>query len=278
VKNQIYPCLWFDRQAKAAAEFYCSAFSHSKITSDTAMVVMFELNGKKIMGLNGGPIHKINPSISLFVLCGTINETNEVWSKLIEGGKALMPIDKYDWSPRYGWLQDRFGMTWQIMADADGSRKQTICPSLLFTGDKFGKTESAVKFYTSLFDTSSVEVMMHYPESHANAGKVLFSEFKLNGYTITAMDGPGEHGYTFSEGVSIVVECGTQKEIDFYWSKLTDGGQESMCGWLRDKFGIWWQIVPSVLGKLMTDPERSQRVVQAFMKMKKFDIEALEHA
>ena len=95
MNNNIYPCLWFDGNAKTAAGFYCSLFKNSRITTDTPMVVMFELNGKKIMGLNGGPMFKINPSISLFALCETIKETNELWDKLIDGGKALIPIDKH---------------------------------------------------------------------------------------------------------------------------------------------------------------------------------------
>ena len=140
MSNSIYTCLWFDGQAKASAEFYCSVFKNSKILVDTPMVVNFELNGKKFMGLNGGP------------------------------------------------------------------------------------------------------------------------------------------QFNFTEAVSFVVDCETQEEIDYYWSKLTEGGQESMCGWLKDKFGLSWQIVPTILGKLMSDPERAPRVMQAFMQMKKFDIEKLKQA
>ena len=120
--------------------------------------------------------------------------------------------------------------------------------------------------------------MLKYPEGDANAGKVMFSEFKLNNDTIIAMDGPGEHDYTFTEGVSFVVNCDTQKEIDFYWEKLTEGGKESMCGWLTDKFGVSWQIVPSIIGRLMTDPAKGPGVFQAILKMKKLDIETLLNA
>ncbi|MBX2896054.1 MAG: VOC family protein [Cyclobacteriaceae bacterium] len=137
MENPIFPCLWFNGQAKAAAEFYCSVFKNSKIIADTPMVLTFELNGRKFMGLNGGP------------------------------------------------------------------------------------------------------------------------------------------QFTFNESVSFVVECETQAEIDHYWNKLTEGGSESMCGWLKDKFGVSWQIVPTVLGDLMSDPQRAPRVVEAFLKMKKFDIETL---
>ena len=138
--HQIYPCLWFNGQAKAAAEFYCSVFKNGKILSDTPMVVTFEVNGTKFMGLNGGP------------------------------------------------------------------------------------------------------------------------QFK------------------FSEAISFVVNCDTQDEIDYYWDKLTEGGEESMCGWLKDKYGVSWQIVPAIIAELMNDPEKAQRVIKAFMNMRKLDIEIMKNA
>lgn len=276
--NQIYPCLWFDGQAKAAAEFYCSLFEHSKVTAENPMVVTFELNGTKIMGLNGGPMFKINPSISLFIIYESIGKVNQLWDKLMEGGKALMPIDKYTWSERYGWLQDKFGVTWQItVADTDVSNLK-IKPSMLFTANQFGRAEEAINFYSTVFDNSSKDLLIHYPEEDDNAGKVMYSEFKLDNYGIIAMDGPGVHDYSFNEAVSFVVGCDTQEEIDYYWNKLTEGGEESMCGWLKDKFGVSWQIVPVILPKLLSDPTKSERVIQAFMKMKKFNIEGLINA
>ncbi|MFL5753667.1 MAG: VOC family protein [Bacteroidia bacterium] len=278
MQNQLYPCLWFDGQAKAAAEFYCSVFKNSKIKSENSMVVTFELGGKHFMGLNGGPNFKFTPAISFFVLLETLEETNAAWEKLIEGGKAMMPIDKYPWSERYGWVQDKFGLTWQISIVNNPGDKQKITPSLLFTGKQFGRAEEALQFYTSVFEDSSTARMVHYPAGDANAGKVLYSEFKLGQYEMIAMDGPGEHQYTFNEAVSLVVSCDTQKEIDYYWNKLTEDGEESMCGWLKDKFGISWQIVPSSIGKLMSDPQRSQKVMQAILKMKKLDIGVLENA
>jgi predicted 3-demethylubiquinone-9 3-methyltransferase (glyoxalase superfamily) len=272
MNNTIHPCIWFDGNAKEAATFYCSIFPGSKITADTPMVVTFELNGKKFMGLNGGPMFKINPSISIFVNCKTAVETDAIYNRLAEGGEPLMAIGKYDWSERYGWIKDKYGLTWQVML----SPEEKICPSLLFTGDKFGKAEEVINFYTSVFDNSAVNAMHHYPNETPFAGKVLFADFSLNQYNMTAMDGPGEHAYTFNEAVSFVVDCDTQEEIDYYWNKLTEGGAESMCGWLKDQFGISWQIVPTILGQLMSDPEKAPRVIQAFMQMKKFDIEKLK--
>ena len=140
MRDKIYPCLWFDGNAKEAADHYCSIFPNSKILSENQMVVMFELNGNKFMGLNGGP---------------------------------------------------------------------------------------------------------HYKFSPAN---------------------------------SYVIECDTQSEIDHFWEKLGEGGVYSQCGWLDDKFGVSWQIVPAILDELMSDPQKGPRVVEAFLKMKKFDIETLLNA
>ena len=276
--NQIYPCLWFDGQAKEAADFYCSIFKNSKITIDTSLVVLFEINGNKFMGLNGGPVFKFTPAISVFVLCETIQETNETWNQLIDGGKVLMPIDKQPWSERYGWLQDKFGLTWQISVVNNAGDKQKITPSFLFTGNQFGRAEEAVKFYTSVFDNSSIDSLLHYPEQDNNAGKVMYSEFKLNQYKLIAMDGPGAHDYTFNEAVSIVVNCETQNEIDHYWNKLTELGEESRCGWLKDQFGVSWQIIPSVIGELMSDPVKAPNVMNEVLKMKKIDLKTLLNA
>ncbi len=273
--NEIYPCLWFDMNAKEAAEFYGSVFSNSKITVNTPMVVMFELNGKKIMGLNGGPMFKMNPSISMFVHCTSADECTRIWNGLSGGATVLMQLDKYPWSEQYGWLQDKFGFTWQIMK----GETDNMLPSLLFTGSQLGKAQEAMDFYTAVFENSAVSKKNYYPDDTPFGGKISYAEFDLNQYPLVAMDGPGEHKFTFSEGVSFVVNCGSQKEIDHYWNKFTaDGGEESMCGWCKDKFGVFWQIVPANIGQLIGNPNNGQRAMQALLKMKKLDIAALENA
>lgn len=277
--NKIYPCLWFDGNAKEAAGFYCSVFSGSKVTLDTPMVVHFELNGKKFMGLNGGPKFRFTPAISFFVLLESLEETNEVWNKLMDGGSAMMPIDKYPWSERYGWVKDKYGLTWQVAVVSKKGDKQKITPSFLFTNEQFGRAEEAVQFYTTVFDHSDTDVLINYPEGDANAGKVMYSEFNINNYSLIAMDGPGKHEFTFNEAISFVVECASQEEIDHYWDKLiSNGGAESRCGWLKDSFGVSWQIIPSNIGQLINDPEKGPRVMQAVMTMNKLDIEKMMNA
>jgi len=274
MNNSIHPCLWFDGKAKEAATFYCAVFPNSRITVDTPMVVNFELMGKKFMGLNGGPVFRFNPSISFFVICKTEAETNDIYDKLANGGEALMPIGKYDWSERYGWIKDKFGLTWQVML----GDKASLTPSLLFTSGVFGKADAAIHFYTAVFGNSGINVAQYYPEKTAFAGKLLYAEFNLNGYRLIAMDGPGDHAYTFNEAVSFVVECNNQDEIDHYWTKLTESGKESRCGWLKDQFGVSWQIIPANIGKLMSDPEKGARVMQEILKMKKLEMEILMNA
>lgn len=281
VNNKIYSCLWFDGQAKAAADFYCSLFQNAKVTVDTPMVVNFEIDGQKFMGLNGGPDFKLNPSASLFVISESDQEVEKLWSALQQGGQVMMPIGVYDWSEKYFFLQDQFGVSWQVMKGKYSDVNQKICSLLLFTGKNFGQAEEAVKFYTSLFPLSAIQGILLYQENEIAPGKVKHSQFVLNEKVFMAMDGPGEHAFQFNEAFSFVVECESQKEIDFYWKQLTDsGGQASRCGWLKDKFGVSWQIIPNNLGMLMSgsDPAKSQRVMQALMIMNKLDMATLENA
>ena len=280
MNNSIYPCLWFDGKAKEAADFYISVFENGKICADTPMVSIFELHGKKFMGLNGGPMFTINPSISMFVTCTDDAEIEKYWNRLTEGGMVMMPLDKYPWAEKYGWVKDKYGMTWQLMIDDLSQVSQKINTAFLFSNKQFGKAKEAIDLYISIFPNSTAHHQELYKEGEGQpVGYLKFGHFTLNGELFAGMHGPGDHAFEFGEGLSIVVDCDTQEQIDHYWNALTsDGGKESQCGWLKDKFGVSWQIVPTILGKLMSDPEKSPRVMQAFMKMKKFDIEALLNA
>lgn len=279
MSNPIYPCLWFNGKAKEAASFYCSVFPSSRITADTPMVVTFEAAGQKFMCLNGGPDFTPNPSISFFVVCETGEEVEQTWTKLLDGGSVMMPLDKYEWSEKYGWLQDKFGISWQLFRGKLEEVGQKFSPSLMFTGEQHGKAEEAIRYYTALFEPSSVTGILKYGKNDGDTeGTVKHAQFKLANHVFMAMDSSFSHGFSFNEAISFVVECKTQEEIDFYWNRLTDGGTESRCGWLKDKYGLSWQIVPTILGELMSDRERAPRVLKAFMQMKKFQIEELVNA
>jgi predicted 3-demethylubiquinone-9 3-methyltransferase (glyoxalase superfamily) len=273
-----YPCLWFDKEANEAAVFYCRVFNDGKILSNTPMVVNFEIGGLKVMALNGGPNHTINPSISFFVYCGSEEEIDRLYEVLSKDGSVLMPLGKYEWTSKYAWVSDKYGVNWQLDVDPINS-SQRIVPSLLFVNQKMGRVQEAVHYYTTTFPKSTILLEAPYPTSAGDmAGKILFAQFKINGFIMNAMSSSLQHDYDFTPGWSFVLECDTQDEIDFYWNKLGEDGTYSMCGWLEDKFGVSWQIIPSILSTLMADPEKSPRVIQAFLKMQRFEIQKLLEA
>ncbi len=283
--NIITPFLWFNDQAEAAAECYVSVFGNSKINhlsrnGETVLVADFTLHGQRFNALNGGPMYKFNPSISCYVVCETEAEIDSVWQQLAEGGMVMMPLNQYPWSPKYGWLQDRFGLSWQLTLGKIEDTGQKFTPSLLFTGEQRGSGEAALRFYTDLFRESSINRMSHYKAgSPGPEGSLEFGQFKLEGQTFIAMDNPMmEQQFTFNEAFSFVVHCDTQEEVDFFWEKLIEGGgSEGRCGWLKDKFGVSWQIIPEALPKALGNPDqaKSQYAMSAMMKMNKILISLL---
>jgi predicted 3-demethylubiquinone-9 3-methyltransferase (glyoxalase superfamily) len=272
-----HPCLWFDGNAQQAADFYCSVFADSKILTRNAMVNEWEIMGLKIMGLNAGPMFKINPGISLSVNLTSEAEIHRIYNALIDGGSAMMQLGKYYWSLLYGWLKDKYGMTWQLTLGETDSIKL----SMLFTDTVLGKAAEATDLYTSLFENSKSIFKAPYPAGSPYEGYLMYSEFSLGGRIFSAMDGPGGHTFAFNEGVSLVVTCDTQAELDHIWNTLTtNGGSESQCGWLKDPYGVSWQIIPKILSEKMNagDGKRSGQMMQALMGMKKLIISDLEKA
>jgi predicted 3-demethylubiquinone-9 3-methyltransferase (glyoxalase superfamily) len=288
--QKITPHLWFDKEAKEAAQFYTSVFPSSKINSVTTMydtpsgdcdVVWFELAGQPFMSISAGPIFKFTPAVSFLVACSTKEEVDSLWKKLNDGGQALMPLDQYPFSERYGWTQDKYGLSWQIMY-FNQEIKQKITPVLMFVGDVVGKAEEAMHFYTSVFKDSRIGDIMRYSKGQEpdREGTVAHASFTLAGQQLAVMDSAQQHNFTFNEAISLLVYCKDQKEIDYYWEKLSAVPEAEQCGWLKDKFGLSWQIVPESMDKMMTDNDsaRVARVTQAFLKMKKFDLAELERA
>ncbi|GHA27178.1 VOC family protein [Salinimicrobium marinum] len=299
-KQKIVPNLWFDREAEAAVNFYTSVFDNSSVNSQlkyskvgqeihgqeagTVMSIGFQLEGCQMLALNGGPQFKFNPSISFFVLCKDEEEINRLWKELVEEGEVYMELDSYDWSSRYGWLQDRFGLHWQLMVATENS-EQNIVPMLMFTGDSHGKAESAIRYYTSVFEDSNLEGILKYGEEDQNGyamGAVKHAQFQLEGKTFMAMDSGVTHEFPFNESISFIVNCKDQKEIDSYWGKLTREGDPNaqQCGWLKDKFGISWQIIPEDIEKILNDPDKAKahQAMEALLAMKKIDLAGLKNS
>jgi predicted 3-demethylubiquinone-9 3-methyltransferase (glyoxalase superfamily) len=296
--QKIVPHLWFDKEAKEAVEFYASIFPDSKITNVTTLhdtpsgdcdIVSFELWGQKFMAISAGPMFKFNPSVSFIVNFdpsrekGAKEKINEVWSKLSEGGTELMPLDKYPFSERYGWIQDKYGLSWQlILTNPEGEERPKIVPSLLFVGNKCGNAEEAIHFYLSVFKNSKLGLMARYPKGVEpdKEGTIMFSDFMLENQWFAAMDSAREHKFSFNEAISFIVDCDTQEEIDYYWENMSAVPEAEQCGWVKDKYGVSWQIVPRQMDVMMSKgtPEQIMSVTQAFLKMKKFDLAELQKA
>ncbi len=281
MKEKITPCLWFDNQAPAAAALYQSAFSQTKITAQSPIVTSIQIAGQNFILLDGGPMYQPNPSISFYYAATDEGEVDRAWKALTKGGKVLMPLEAYPWSTKYGWVSDAFGVSWQISLDPAQAMAQKVVPSFLFTGKQFGRAEEAIKSYTRIFQPSSVASIERATEveSPGASGSVKLARFELLGYQFMALDSNLPHPFQFSEGVSLTVYCENQQEIDAYWAALTgNGGQESMCGWLKDPFGVSWQIIPTVLSKIMSDPQKAGKAAKAFMAMRKLNIEQIVQA
>jgi predicted 3-demethylubiquinone-9 3-methyltransferase (glyoxalase superfamily) len=300
IDNKIVPHLWYEKEAKEAAEFYTSIFPDSQVTSVTVLhetpsgdcdVVSFELWGQKFMAISAGPLFKFNPSISFLVNFdpsqpGEKNarkKIDEVWEKLSEGGTELMPLAKYPFSERYGWIQDKYGLSWQlILTNPEGELRPPIVPFMLFVGKNCGNAEKAIEFYVSVFRNSRQGNLIRYnaEQEPDKEGTIMFADFMLENHWFAIMDSAHAHNFAFNEAISFVVNCENQEEIDYYWEKLSAVPENEQCGWLKDKFGISWQIVPSHMEKMMRSGTKEQiaRLTNEFLMMKKFDLNALQRA
>lgn len=250
--NRIVPCLWFDDAAEEAARRYASLFPNSTIgrvtrygeegheihgrPAGSVMTVEFELDGYTILGLNGGPLFHLTPAISLFAMFETEAEIDAAWAALGDGGTVRMPLDAYDWSKRYGWVDDRYGVSWQLALGKRADIGQAIAPSLLFVGPQCGRAEEALEHYTAVFPGSRVEgILRHDGSGPETAGTVKHAQFYLGGETFMAMDSALPHDFGLTEANSFLVVCESQDEIDHFWAALSAEPEAERCGWLSDR-------------------------------------------
>ena len=286
----ITPCLTFGRQAEEAVRFYVSALPASELLHVTrcgegerqpagsVRTVRFKLCGQEMMAANGGPTFTFTPAVSLFVHCETAEEVDAIWEPLADGGTALMPLDAYPFASRFGWVVDRFGVSWQVVLAPGRPR---IVPGLLFVGERHGRAEEAVNHYVSLFPDSRIIGIRRFGEgSHEPAGAVEQARFSLCGCELSVTESSLDHAFTFSQGISLYVGCDTQAEVDRLWNGLCAGGKPQPCGWVVDRFGVTWQVAPAVAWEMVNDPDpvASQRVVDAVLGMTKLDADTLKRA
>lgn len=292
--HKVIPHLWFDGAAEEAAELYTSLVPGSAIGNvsrygkagfevhgqpeGTAMSVDMRLGGQPMLALNGGPNFRPTPAVSYFLNLNDRAALDHAWEKLGEGGRVHMPLAAYPWSPRYGWLDDRWGVSWQLaLGEPAQTGGQALTPMLLFTGALAGQAEAAMAHYTALFPDSGIEGILRHDGSGPDpADTVMHAQFQLAGQTFMAGDSALAHDFTFTEANSLVVFCEDQAEIDQYWHALSALPEAERCGWLKDRFGLSWQIIPRQLPALLSSPD--PKVMETFMGMGRIDIAALERA
>lgn len=292
----VIPHLWMDDNINEAVEFYKTLFPNSKTLRQThysgigeeihgkksgeLMTLEFELAGEKFVALNGGPHYVLNPSVSLFVTFASQEELDLIWEKLMVGGQALMPLGQYEWSSYYGWLQDKYGLTWQLYLGGYHGVEQQILPSFLFANEYGGRAQEAIEFYTSIFSPSKIiEMALYKVGEDAPEGALKHGLFHLENRALMAIDSHIEHPFQFNEAFSLLIECENQKEIDHYWNLLSKGGdpKAQRCGWLKDKFGVSWQVSAKQLPNWLNDHASpvAKSVMSAMMQMKKINISEL---
>lgn len=294
--QKIVPHFWFDTEVKEAAEFYTNIFPDSKIISTCTFFetpsgdseqVTFELMEYRFMGISAGPYFTKNPSISFLIPYSPeeIDMIDDIWRLLSDGGKVLMDMGEYSFNKKYGWIEDKYNVSWQFFLmeePMDEPYSHRIVPTLTFVNDVAGKAEEAMKFYIDIFNNSKDGGVYHYPEGmEPNLPEhVMHGEFNLEGQSFAIQDSSESHGFNFNEGISLMVNCDTQEEIDYYWDKLSALPEAEECGWLKDKFGLSWQILPKVMDDIAENASDAQlkRVTTAFLQMKKFNLAELERA
>lgn len=294
--QRIVPCLWFHHRAVEAVTFYTSVFPDARVTATQyypseglpdfqqefagqALTVTFEIGGLRFVAINAGPEFAVNPSVSFMLNFDPSRDPraaehlDALWASLSEGGTVLMPLGEYPFSPRYGWVQDRFGVSWQfILSNPDGDPRPFIMPSLLFGGAAQNRAGEALACYQQVFAGARVGTVARYPDRAGPAmpGGVMFADLELLGQWFALMDSAVEQDFGFTCGVSLILECADQAEIDHYWSALSAVPEAEQCGWCADRFGLSWQIVPVNLSELMQGPGSYQKLMQ----MKKIDTAA----
>lgn len=292
----IVPCLWMDDQAEAAAAFYTKNLPGGRIDATSyypasgenpsgkapgsVLTVDFEVAGQRFTALNGGPIFRINPSISFFFHVDTAAEADRVYGILAEGGQPLMEIGAYPWSERYGWVQDRFGVSWQVMAGRRPPGGETIVPCLMYAGPQRGRAMEAMEAYTRAFPGGRIDLVDRYTEGEGPTNFVKHGRFVVAGQAMVAMDSHIDHAFGFDEGLSLQVMCKDQREVDHFWEALSEGGSKGPCGWVKDRFGVSWQVVPMAIAEWMSsrDVAARDRAFASMMGMTKPDVAALQAA
>ncbi|HFI0156087.1 TPA: VOC family protein [Streptococcus suis] len=284
----IIPHLWYDTEAKEAVAFYVDLFGGNvdwtyTITdtpSGDSDLIQFQLGDMTLAAISAGPYFKLNESMSLMVNVASKDEVTRLYQALSEGGRVLMPLGEYPFSPYYVWLEDRFGLSWQLSyaPDLDKPYQFDIC--LLFSQDQVGLAQPMLDYYKDKLPQASVGQLSYYGEGEAavEAAKLNYAELLIAGQKMIVMD----HGYggeaSFNEAFSLMVYVDSPDELNFYYDLLSAVPEAEMCGWVKDQFGISWQIVPRMLMEAYdtASPETIKAVNDAVLTMKRLDFATIQ--
>ena len=299
MSQRIVPNIWCNRTAEEAGERYAAAFGAAGLSASAtvtarypeeglpefqrdfagaALVVTVEIEGTELALVNAGPEFTPNPSISIMVnfdplrFGGDTDATraalDAAWERLAGGGVVMMPLGEYPFAAHYGWVQDRYGVSWQLMLTRpEGEPRPLIIPALMFDGAAQDRAAEASDSYVELFSGlpggAAVGTRFPYgaPSGKAGPQALAFGEFRIGEQWFMASDNGSGTDHGFSCGVSLQVNCDGQEEIDRLWDALSAVPEAEQCGWLVDEFGVSWQIVPENMGELMRGPESYERLM-----------------
>lgn len=305
--HTLVPNIWCNGDAEALVAFYSTVFPEVTVhqtlhypqhglphfqehMAGKILTIDFSIMGARFIAINAGPDFHANPSLSFMVsITPEISDdprtlVTTLWDALVAEGSVLMPLGEYPFSEHYGWVEDRFGVSWQLMAHtttptsrhAATPPRPTIMPALMFGAHHVNQAEEAITHYMSVFPNSQLGEIARYshPQGPADAGSLMYCDAVLNGSWISVMDAGVDQDFTFTEGVSLLVECSTQEEIDHYWAGLSHRPEAEQCGWCQDQFGVSWQIAPPATPEDVED----LGAYQAMMSMKKIHLQQLRDA
>lgn len=299
--QKIVPCVWFDHDAAEAYDFYTRVFRDAEVLTtqrypdDAASLPDFQkdlagqlltadlqIAGYRVLLLNADRTFRPTPALNFMLNFDPVlyddarDYLDAVHSALLaDGGVERMPLGEYPFSPHYAWVEDRFGVNWQLMlTDPEGDPRPFMMPSFMFGGAHQNESTAAVDTYLSLFPDSALSHRVTYgdmggvPEtgqsepSPATADSIAFSDFRLAGQWFVAMDSGAVQDFTFTEALSLVVNVDDQQELDHYWDALSHVPESEVCGWLKDRFGVSWQITPRDIDELLRRPGAYDRMMR----------------
>lgn len=298
--QKLVPNVWCNRNASDVADLYTTVFNgaSSKVTGrypteglaefqrgfeGLPLTIDVDIRGYQISLINSDDTFAPNPSISFIVNCDPLmydgseqaakEDIDRMWAALLtNGGSELMPLQEYPHSKWYGWVQDQFGVSWQLMlTDPSGDPRPFIVPQIMFAGDNDGKAQEALDLYSSVLPDARTGTVAPYPDGMRDKPGLMFAELQSGDDWLSVMDGGTDHDFTFTCGMSIEVRCDGQAEIDRLWDALSAVPEAEACGWLADKFGVSWQIIPANMAELMERPNAFENM----MTMKKLVIDEI---